>query len=133
MKKLLLIALLFTSAISFGQKDEDDDKKGQLGVLAGWNCSNASTSSGLEAGTLNGFYGGVMWEQKIIPSIRVQSGFLFIQNGFKHKDNSAIDYTSINYLTIPMIGKVKVGPVYGLAGITTGFRVGGAHEYADGS
>ena len=78
MKTLTVISLLLLSVVSFSQKD-DDDKKGKLGVLAGWNYSGISASG---TSNSNGYYGGVMWEQKLVPMIRLQSGFLFIQNGF---------------------------------------------------
>ena len=57
---------------------------------------------------------------------------LFIQNVFSDAGNGH-DYTTLNYLTIPIVGKVKVGPIYGLAGITSGFRVGGSHNLTNGT
>ena len=66
----------------------------------------------------------MLWEQKIVPSFRTQSGLLFVRNGFVAEEAGVNVETRLDYIQIPVIAKVKVGPVYGLGGITGGYRVG---------
>jgi hypothetical protein len=119
--KALLIILVFSiiSGTAFGQK-KDDDKKGKPGLLLGANISNLSTGG---ADNKTGFYGGVLWEQKIIPLIRLQSGLTYVQNGLKTESAGVETKLNLNYLQIPVIAKVKVAMFYGLAGFTGGYRV----------
>lgn len=116
---LFLLIFLFISGISFAQKD-DDGKKGKPGLLLGANLSNINTS-GFD--TKLGFYGGVLWEQKIIPTLRFQSGLVYVQNGMKSETNAVDTRINLNYLQIPLVLKLKVLSFYGLAGFTGGYRV----------
>jgi hypothetical protein len=128
MKTLSFILLFALSTCTFAQFN--DDKKGQLGILGGWNCSNISAAE-LQSTTSNGFYGGLIWEHKIIPLIRMQSGLLFVQNGYSLEGLPDYKYTTLNYLQVPIIAKLKVGPVYFMGGLTSALRVGGAAKYED--
>ncbi len=116
---ILLFATLTLSATTFGQK-KDDDKKGKPGLMFGANFSNINTSG---ADTKTGFYGGVLWEQKIIPAIRFQSGLLYLQNGVLDKTGNIETKVTLDYVQLPIIAKVKILAFYGLGGFTGGYRV----------
>ena len=131
MKTVFAISLLLSSLFSFSQFG-DGDKNGQLGLLGGWNYANIK-ASGLQTKNHNGFYAGVLWEHKIVPLVRVQSGLLFVQNGYSLEGIPNADFTTLNYLQLPVIAKLKLGPVYALGGITSALRVGGATNFADGT
>ena len=117
-KKLTVLLITLTlTGITFGQK-KDNGKKGKPGLVIGANFSNIN-----EAGseTKTGFYGGVLWEQKIVPALRFQSGLLYIQNGVQSESGDV--KVNLNYIQLPLVAKVKILAFYGLAGFTGGYRV----------
>ena len=109
-----------------------DDKKNTFGFTGGWNYSAISTDGPYTTKARNGYYGGVLWERRLSSHFTFQSGFLFTQNGYEMVNNPDIDNVTLNYVTIPLTGKVVVGPLYALAGVTAGFRVGGRTSYHNG-
>lgn len=131
----LITALLFFGLNTFAQKDKkkEDDKKGHLGILAGWNNASTSTSN-FDTKSVSGFYAGAVWEHKIFPSLRFHSGLVYDQNGFKVDNNLlGLEKVRYDYLTVPVIAKVQILRFYALGGMTGGLRLGGKQFFEDGS
>jgi hypothetical protein len=125
---ILLVMTMAMSSVMFGQKDDDDGKGGKPGLLLGVNLANVD---GVDATNKTGFYGGVLWEQKLVPILRLQSGLVYVQNGFKTETAGIESLTKLNYLQVPVIAKVKILAFYGLAGFTGGYRVAASNVTND--
>ena len=119
MKKTTLLALLVLTTVlsTYAQKSS------KFGIRAGWSSAsmfeNGSELPGAEP--LNSFYIGVFKEYKLIPMLHAGGGLEYLQNGFEYKD---IDQQSkLNYLSVPLYLKVKLGPVYATGGTALNFKV----------
>ncbi len=133
MKNLLIIALsslLFE--VSFAQTG--GDKKGTPGIVAGWNSATVGVKdSDVSADPASGFYLGIIWEQKLAPIFRLQSGIKYNKNGYSYGNIPGYDRTVLNYLSVPVALKVKVGPLYGLGGVYGAYRMGSVDKYSNGN
>jgi len=120
---LLFTALLFISSGSSFAQDDDDDKVG--GIRAGWQYSGLYTGGAIAEGTdpLSSFYVGVFRENKLIPLLALGTGIEYFQVGIV---DSELDNTNLklHYISIPIDIRVKLGPVYALAGAAANFKVG---------
>ena len=131
--KTLIFSVLLGFCITLSAQKDDDDKKGKLGILAGWN--NASTSADeFDTKSVSGFYAGAVWEHKFVPSVRFHSGLVYNQNGYRLKDkNTNLENVKYSYLNVPMIGKFQVANFYALLGPQIGVRLGGKYTFDDGT
>lgn len=114
---LLVSALLYAPFIA---NAGEGDKIG--GIRLGWNTSamfdDGSKLSGTE--NLQSFYFGLFRDNKIIPLLHFGSGLEYVQNGFQiDSDNKLV----LHYISVPLHLKLKVGPVFGLAGFAPSFKV----------
>jgi hypothetical protein len=108
MKRLALLLpclLLFFSA------------QAQLGVKAGINQAvlngenvNADTKYGTS------YHAGVFYEAKVIGPLSIQPELLYSLNKSSWKSQFEDFDTKLNYFTVPVLAKVRVGPVFVEAG-----------------
>jgi hypothetical protein len=121
--KLLLIStfILTFSFTSFAG--------GKYGLRAGYQLSNVYKGGAtLNADGLNSFYAGMFTEQRIVPMLFFGSGSEYSQIGsMTNADNKLV----MHYVGIPTYLKLKIGPVYAIAGATANFLVWEQHFYED--
>ena len=108
-------ALLILLALS-GQAGD------KIGIRAGYQMASFQVDGSMPEGTnnLNSFYVGIFKENKLIPLLSLGYGLDFMQNGAEYADNNKY---VINYLSIPLYVKAKVGPVFGLTGLGANFKL----------
>ncbi|GGF05703.1 porin family protein [Hymenobacter cavernae] len=125
MKKLLLAVftlLLVTSISSFEARAQGV----RLGIKAGANLSNLSGDLEDEDRFQNktGFVGGIMLNVPLLADnfLSLQPELLYSQKGFKN-DGSALfgsyryeGKANYNYLDLPVLAKIKAGPIFFEAG-----------------
>ncbi|MEI6061782.1 MAG: outer membrane beta-barrel protein [Bacteroidota bacterium] len=94
----------------------------KLGIRAGFQASSwhedGSRISGSSA--YNSFYVGLFKEKKIIPLLHFGAGLEYLRSGAKLPGDTKQE---ISYLSIPLYLKVKVGPVFALAGVGANIKV----------
>jgi hypothetical protein len=95
----------------------------KIGIRAGYQIASLRVDGSklLDTGNLNGFYVGLFRENKLIPLLNLGYGLDYLQNGAEDATNNQC---IINYLSVPLYLKAKVGPVFGLAGIGANFKLG---------
>jgi hypothetical protein len=114
---VLLLTMGFLPAIAGG--GDDDDKKFYKGVRFGYQSSNLSES---DWDDLSSFYVGVFGVKKIGAGnlLSLYSGLEYYQTGTdKNADNKIV----LNYLSIPLNLRLKLGPVYAFGGFNPSFMI----------
>lgn len=130
--QLFLVLSLLVFEMSFSQTGSD--KKGTPGIVAGWNSATVGVKdSDVSADPASGFYVGILWEQKLAPLFRLQSGIKYNKNGYTYGNIPGYDRTVLNYLSVPLALKVKVGPIYGIGGVYGAYRMGSVDKYSNGN
>ena len=101
-------------------KAEDGDRVG--GIRFGYHTANLFLDGSKEGGAnnLTGFYFGFSRDNKLAPIIHLNTGLEYFQNGSKVNDDNKIVYHTIS---IPVTGKVKLGPVFAQAGFGANLKV----------
>jgi hypothetical protein len=109
----LLLSLFLISGISLYAGDK-------FGIRAGYQNSGlfVDGSKLTDAKNYNGYYLGVFKENKIIPLLSYGFGLDYMNTGSKVDNDTK---RALNYLSIPIYVKAKLGPLYGLAG--TGLNI----------
>ena len=116
-RNLMLFVVFFTfSLLSVKAQDK-------IGIRAGYQSSAFYKSGSQITGTdpYGSFYVGLFKDNKIIPAIHLGIGLEYMQTGMKMDDNNK---QVLNYLSIPVYAKVKIGPVFALGGLAGNFKVG---------
>ncbi len=113
MKKSLFVLVAAILLMSF-------QSKAQIGVHLGYNLAKMSGSNvpaGVNEKYLSNLAGGVFYEKGLVPLLSIRLGLMYSPKG-AHFENGA-DYSKwiINYIEIPVLAKVKLGPLYGLGGV----------------
>jgi len=72
----------------------------------------------------NSFYVGFFANRNLglTQLLQINTAIMYFQNGAKQDDDNKV---RLHYLNIPISLKVKVGPLYGFAGINGGIKLGG--------
>ncbi len=118
MKQLkILFVVCLLAAFVMPQNVKADTKIG--GIRAGYQSSAFFSDGDMVGNSLDAFYIGFYRDNKIIPLLHITSGLEYFQLG---NDYGVGEY-KIHTLSIPVSAKVKVGPVYGLAGISANFKL----------
>ncbi len=112
-----LVAVAFAVLMALSAQAGD-----KIGIRAGYQMASFHADGSMLENTdnLNSFYLGVFKENQIIPLLKLGYGLDFMQNGAEYSDYGK--YT-MNYLSIPLYLKAKVGPVFGLAGVGANFKL----------
>ncbi|MBK3517639.1 outer membrane beta-barrel protein [Carboxylicivirga marina] len=132
MKRVLFICLAiamlgFTSNV----KGEGPDGKG---IRAGWQSSFIAIDGVDLSDDSNGFYAGFFKSNNIGVSIlKLDSGIEYYQvNGKKNLlelfNEDIVGELKLHYINIPIALRVKLGPVYGLGGVSGAIKVAGKFE-----
>jgi hypothetical protein len=114
---LMLLPLIAVFAMSVQAQNK-------IGIRAGYQSSALYKDGSQFSGTdnYNSFYVGLFKESKIIPALHFGLGFEYMQSGAVMK--STDDKQVLNYLSIPLYLKAKIGPVFALGGIAADIKVG---------
>lgn len=122
LKHYYLVTIIFSliSATSFAQ-DGQSDKNAKISIMGGVNLATINEES---ASNITAFYAGIAKEIKLVPLLRFQTGLLYVRNG-ANLNNSTF---TIDYLQVPALLKIKLGPAYVMTGFTGSVRVGGKVE-----
>ncbi|WP_238395730.1 porin family protein [Pontibacter pudoricolor] len=142
MKKLFIIgAMLFAGATAV-------QAQSGIGIRAGANMSNLSGDLRNENNFENkwGFHGGITYNIGIVDNFfSIQPELLYSQKGFKNADTEfvvgGVNYkrtgkVNYNYLDLPVLAKIKAGPLYFEAGPQASYLIGVNNEtktYLDGN
>lgn len=115
-KKIFLGAILTLLFIApQASNAEDRSTTFKAGYL-----NSAFHYEGKQGSGSDGFYVGINHEKSIIPLISIVSGLEYLQLGGDEIAGS--NYTT-HTLSIPVSAKVKLGPIYGLAGVAANFNL----------
>ena len=98
-------------------------QKGErFGIRAGYQNSAWYKDGSQLTGTdpLSNFYVGIYKDNKLLPAIHFGIGLEYFQNGYRINSS---DKRVLHMLSVPAYAKVKIGPVFGLAGIGANFKV----------
>jgi opacity protein-like surface antigen len=142
MKKLFIIgAMLFAGATAA-------QAQSGIGIRGGANMSNLSGDLRNEDNFENkwGFHGGITYNIGIVDNFfSIQPELLYSQKGFKNADTEfvvgGVNYkrtgkVNYNYLDLPVMAKIKAGPLYFEAGPQASYLLGVNNEtktYLDGN
>lgn len=127
MNKLIpfLLSAFFLLNINYAFAGGDDDGGKNIGVRAGWQMSGLYEDGSIPAGygTNSGFYVGFFKDTKIIPLLKLGTGLEYGQVGVVKDSSNYNAKRVLHYVAIPIDLKVKLGPVFALAGASLNFRV----------
>ena len=126
MKKYLLIAMLL---MTFGAVQTH----AQLGLKLGYNFAKISgidVVPGYSEKSLNNIQGGVFYEKGLIPLLGLRIGLDYSPKGSKEVKGSDYDQTTFNYLELPLLAKVKLGPMYALGGFYGAYALNGKSKFS---
>jgi len=129
MKKVFLFTFALTTILSLNAQ--------KFGFKVGLNLSGVNSSTNLEdyqtAALAKGLNGGLVFEFNPIKHFGIRAEALFSQKGYTVNSDVNLDGTdvvtdfslSMNYLEIPLLLKLKVGPAYITAGPYFSYAVSG--------
>jgi len=111
------VALALFLSLSFSAQAGD-----KIGIRAGYQLASFHVDGSMLKNTdnLNSFYVGVFKENQLIPLLKLGYGLDYMQNGAEYSDYG--EYT-MNYLSVPLYLKAKIGPLFGLAGVGANFKL----------
>jgi len=95
------------------------------GPIAGWHYSDLlKDGESLYGENMNSFFVGFFSNKQLGTTklLQLNSALMYFQNGSRKDDDNKI---RLHYLNIPVSLRVQVGPVYALAGINGGIKLGG--------
>lgn len=114
MKKLAL--LLPCLLVFFGAR-------AQFGIKGGINQAVINGTVGEDASYKTSYHAGILYEIKLIGPLSVQPEVLYSLQGTERKSDF-VDYrTKLHYLTVPVLAKATIGPVFVEAGPQFGYLV----------
>lgn len=98
-----------------------------IGVRAGYQTASTTNNGNQVAGSLGSFYLGGYKNIKLGVGdlLRLNTGLEYMQNGHRTNDTN---FRSINYLSIPLGLRAKLGPLYAQGGINANFKIGEKYE-----
>ena len=125
MRKLSILFIAVFFAVTAGA---------QIGVKLGANFAGLSSSTETDGSKMAiGFHGGIVYEKGILPLglLKLRTEVQYSQQGFAVYDDNGVVVTdtrfSINYLKLPIMAKVKLGPIYVMAGPYFGYALNGSY------
>jgi len=127
MKKVLLLSLALTLVLGVSAQ--------RIGVKLGANVAGMYSTTPVDGSkALTGLHAGLVVEKKIIALLSVRSNIMFSQKGYSVDDT----YTTVgvevnnkykallNYGTVDLQAKLKLGPGYVVAGPYFGYAINGS-------
>ncbi len=131
MRKILLVTLIMVFALGY-------KANAQIGVKLGYSFARQTENvNKIEAiklddykKSLGSFCAGVFFDKDLIPLIDLRIGLDYAPKGSKFEgENLDIGDVKINYLEMPVLAKVKLGPVYGLGGVYAAYAMNGKYSF----
>jgi len=119
---ILLTTVLLISNLTYGQKD--DMKPALVTVTAGWSYADINQGDN-STDKRNGFFAGVRKDIKLFPTLHLETGALYVQKGATFdlgEFGDDIEY-ELDYIDIPLALKLKIGGLYGIAGVSGNIRI----------
>ncbi len=129
MKKILLLTLALTAILSLNAQ--------KFGLKIGVNLSGVNSSTTLQdyqSAALNGgLNGGLVFEISPVKRFGFRTEALFSQKGYEIESDVNVDGTdavinsslTLNYIEVPLLLKIKLGPAYITAGPYLAYAVSG--------
>ena len=121
MKKILFVAIFSLSFVVVSNA--------QIGVRAGMNFAKTDGINLDNEKFLTNFHLGAFMDKDIIPLLKLRFGLNYSPKGFKYDtDDDNNSQTVYNYLEIPILAKIKLGPLYALGGVYGAYALNGQTE-----
>jgi len=126
MKKnlFILIAAIFLLSIQ---------SQAQIGLHVGYNFSKLSgitVPTGVDETYLSSFTAGAFYDKGLIPLLGVRIGLMYSPKGSHLESGDDYSKNILNYLELPVLAKVKLGPLYGLGGFYGAYALSGKSKYS---
>lgn len=106
--------------------------KSQLGIHIGYNFSKIDGSEpiipSMSEKYLTNLSGGIYYSKDLVPFLDVSLGLMYSPKGSHFKSGDFYTKTIINYLEVPVLAKLKIGPVYALGGVYGGMALNGKEK-----
>ncbi len=119
MKKIVLLVMLsiLVSLTSMAQ----------IGVKAGMNFAKQSGNNvtSYSEAYLSNFNFGLFTHKDLIPLLKIRVGLDYSPKGTKWDSGNDYEQATYNYLELPVLARVKLGPVYGLGGFYGAYAMSG--------
>ncbi len=128
MKKILLLTLVALFAFNYQANAQ------RIGVKLGYGMARQSGEVQKMPDVkvedykkaLNSFCAGVFFDSNLVPILDLRVGLDFASKGLRLDGEKVIELKSkLNYLEIPVLAKVNIGPLYALGGFYGGYAVNG--------
>jgi hypothetical protein len=107
----------------------------QLGIHLGYNMAKlngADAPAGAKEKYLGNISGGAFFDKDIIPFLDIRIGAMYSPKGFRWEvDGSNSLKTTLNYIEVPVLAKIKIGPVYALGGAYGAYALNGKSKLTD--
>jgi hypothetical protein len=118
MKKFILFAI-FISMMSLSLETFSQD----IGIRGGFQSAGTWNDGEQVDNSLGAFYVGVFKNTKfgLGSLLTLNYGLEYMQNGHQADDNN---YRKIDYLSLPIGLRVKLGPIYAQGGVNGNFKIG---------
>jgi hypothetical protein len=117
----VLVTVLITSVSSFSQdKDDKDGPKRNYGFGAGVNFTSIHEGN---TGGISTFYGSFIMNQRLVPFFKLQTGLTYLRNGATIDADNDAELT-LDYLQVPVLLRIKIGPIFLLTGFTGAVKIG---------
>lgn len=124
MKRLLMICLAI-AVLSISSNLKAEEGPDGRGIRAGYQNSYLKLDGDKFGSANDGFYIGFFKSNNIIPLLKWDTGLEYYQIGSKSK----LGDIKLHYLNIPLSLRLKLGPVYGLAGVNGALKLGGSSDF----
>jgi len=122
MKKIVLLVMLsiLVSLTSMAQ----------IGVKAGMNFAKQSGNNvtSYSEAYLSNFNFGLFTHKDLIPLLKIRVGLDYSPKGTKWDSGNDYEQATYNYLELPVLARVKLGPVYGLGGFYGAYAMSAKNE-----
>lgn len=120
---ILVLALILVADLLKAQKD-DNMKPALITITGGWSYADLNQGD-VSTDKRSGFFAGVRKDIKLFPTLHVETGALYVQKGATFdlgEFGDDIEY-QLDYIDVPLALKLKIGGIYGVAGVSGNFRV----------
>ncbi len=123
MKKILLVLVAAILLLSF-------QSKAQLGFKIGYNFAKMSgdIQPGFSEKSLSSLQFGVFLDKNLIPILGLRAGLDYSPKGYRIENGNSFEQMRLNYLEIPVLAKVKLGPIYALGGFYGAYALNGRFD-----
>ncbi len=124
MKRLLMICLAIAVVGISSNLSAEEGPDGK-GIRAGYQNSFLKIDGEKFGSANDGFYIGFFKSNNIVPLLKWNTGLEYYQVGSNSKEGDI----KLHYLSVPVSLKLKLGPVYGFAGVNGAIKLGGSSDF----